>query len=123
MEKSFTIAVIAILAAIVAIFIYIEMGNGPTVVSDEFAKCLTSKGAAMYGAYWCSACREQKNIFGSAFQYVNYIECDPKGSNANPELCTEKNIERFPTWIIDNVTHVGILRANELGGLTGCSLS
>src|SRR5215467_2633829 len=47
---------------------------------DAFAKCLTAKNAKMYGAYWCPHCQDQKEMFGSSFQYAPYVECGIKGS-------------------------------------------
>ena len=47
---------------------------------DAFAKCLASKQAKMYGAYWCPHCADQKEMFESSFQYVPYVECGVPGS-------------------------------------------
>ena len=66
---------------------------------DNFAKCTAEKGAVMYGAYWCLHCEKVKKQFGDSFRYVNYVECDPKGENAKPELCIENNIEEYATFI------------------------
>ena len=65
----------------------------------EFAKCLTEKEVVMYGAYWCSHCQAQKKLFGDAWEEVNYVECDARGDNGNPDLCTEKGVTGYPTWI------------------------
>ena len=62
---------------------------------DEFAKCLTQKGAVMYGAVWCPHCIEQKAAFGDSFKYINYVECPD-----NTQLCIDKGISGYPTWII-----------------------
>lgn len=66
---------------------------------DEFAKCLTEKGAVMYGAEWCTHCKEQKAAFGDSFKYIKYIECPE-----NILLCTDKGINGYPTWIIGTST-------------------
>jgi hypothetical protein len=51
----------------------------------------------MYGAFWCPHCARQKELFGKeAWSYIEYIECAPKGYNANVKLCT--NVDGFPTW-------------------------
>ncbi|HII71388.1 TPA: hypothetical protein HA265_01385 [Candidatus Woesearchaeota archaeon] len=89
----------------------------PGQVPDEFAKCLTEKGAVMYGTYWCSHCKAQKREFGDAFQFVNYVECTDQA-----ELCTEKEVEGFPTWIIDGTKYTGQQSLNTLSLLTGCEL-
>lgn len=90
---------------------------------DAFAQCLTEKGAVEYGAYWCSNCETQKKLFGSSFQFVNYVECDPLGKNAQPELCKEKSIRGYPTWIIDGEKYEGALTLGKLSELTGCNLT
>jgi hypothetical protein len=67
-----------------------------TTDKDAFAKCLTEKGWAMYGAEWCSHCKSQKELFGSSFQYIKYIECSD-----STELCTAKGINGLPTWLVE----------------------
>ncbi len=90
---------------------------------DDFAKCLTEKGVVMYGAYWCPHCANQKNTFGSSFEYINYVECDPNGSNSNVTLCTEKGITGFPTWVFpDGRRYEGETNIKSLSQLSGCQL-
>lgn len=68
--------------------------------TEKLAKCLSAKGAKMYGAYWCPHCADQKKMFGSAFQFIKYTECDPKGPNADAQACQTAAIESYPTWMI-----------------------
>ena len=90
---------------------------------DAFAKCLTAKQAKMYGAFWCPHCEEQKEMFGSSFQYAPYIECGIKGSKGIEPVCTQAGIKRFPTWIFADGTRVeGEHELDFLGQETGCSL-
>src|SRR5216684_102809 len=65
---------------------------------DDFAQCLKAKGARMYGAWWCPHCAEQKEMFGFAFQYVNYTECSPEGLKTMNDLCKQAGIKGYPTW-------------------------
>ena len=59
-------------------------------------------GATMYGAYWCPHCQRQKELFGlEAFQYINYIECSPKGYKNNYGMCINDGIEGYPYWKFD----------------------
>ena len=89
-----------------------------------FAQCLTDRGVTMYGAYWCPHCANQKKRFGvEGFKPVKYVECDPKGANANPELCAKKGIQGFPTWIFADGTRVEReMELDELGTITKCTL-
>lgn len=90
---------------------------------DEFAQCLTGKGVMIFGADWCSHCKNQKEIFGSSFQFVNYVECDSLGQNANPQLCAQHPIQGYPTWLINGKYYPGEQSLQTLSYLSGCSLS
>ncbi|HBM45698.1 MAG: Vitamin K epoxide reductase [Parcubacteria group bacterium GW2011_GWF2_38_76] len=85
---------------------------------DEFAKCLTDKGATMYGAAWCPHCLDEKSSFGSSFKYVNYVECPD-----NISLCTEKGIMGYPSWIsAEGKILEGKQGLEKLSEITGCEL-
>ncbi len=73
---------------------------------DNFAKCLTEKGAIMYGTFWCPHCAKTKKLFGSSFSYINYIECDPRGDNEQSILCISKNIDKYDTWEFSDGTRL-----------------
>ncbi|HOX40996.1 MAG TPA: hypothetical protein PK263_02285 [bacterium] len=64
---------------------------------EKLAKFLSEKGAVLYGAYWCPHCQEQKELFGQAFKYIDYVECDAKGTNSNPDECEAVDIKSYPT--------------------------
>ena len=87
---------------------------------DEFAKCLKESGLEMYGSMTCSVCKKQRDLFGSSFQFVGEIECHPQGENSQTELCLEKNVERTPTWIINDEKHEGYQTLETLSELSGC---
>jgi hypothetical protein len=90
---------------------------------DAFAKCLTAKQAKMYGAFWCPHCKDQKDKFGSSFEYAPYVECGIKGSQAIAPVCTEAGIKRYPTWVFADGTRVeGAHELEFLGEATGCTL-
>ncbi|CAN6698874.1 unnamed protein product [Malus baccata var. baccata] len=69
------------------------------------AKHLSAIGAKMYGAFWCSHCVEQKQMFGSeAAKLLNYVECFPGGFRKGTIMqkeCFDVGIEGFPTWVIN----------------------
>ncbi|MFA6436221.1 MAG: hypothetical protein WCW30_03755 [Candidatus Gracilibacteria bacterium] len=89
---------------------------------DSFAKCLTDNGMAFYGAYWCPHCQDQKKMFGDAFQYVNYVECDAGGENAQPEACVAAGIQYYPTWInAAGEMENGAQSFDGLAAMSGCT--
>ncbi len=83
------------------------------------AKHLTKIGAVMYGSYRCSHCAAQKELFGQAFRYIKYVECDPSAKGANPALCYEKGIELYPTWEIRGTFYAGVKSLEGLSNLSG----
>jgi len=84
---------------------------------DDFAKCLTEKGAKMFGTEWCAHCKDQKKLFGDSFQYIDYIDCDK-----NEKECDTAGIKGYPTWIIDGEKYEGEQKLSRLASLTGCEL-
>ena len=79
---------------------------------DGFAKCLTEKGAVMYGAMdWCKFTQGQKAMFGSSFKYINYHEFN--------EL---PGIKKTPAWVINGAWHENVQSFDKLTSLTGCEL-
>lgn len=83
---------------------------------DQFAKCLTDKGAIMYGAYWCPHCQSQKKLFGDSFQYVKYVEC-----TVDIQLCQDNKIDGYPTWVfVDGSRQGGEMTFQDLSFKTSC---
>jgi hypothetical protein len=118
--RSVIIAIVIVVVFAIAVFF---IRHRQTSRLDAFAKCLTAKQAKMYGAYWCPHCEDQKEKFGSSFQYAPYVECGIKGSKGIEPVCTQANIKRFPTWIFADGTRVeGSHELEFLGEQTGCSL-
>ncbi|MEK6915630.1 MAG: hypothetical protein AABW89_03780 [Nanoarchaeota archaeon] len=92
---------------------------------DNFAKCLTEKGAVMYGAFWCPHCARTKKKFGESFQFINYVECDPRGENEQSLLCLDKKIDSYDTWEFNDDYDsrlIGEPSFEALASSTGCVL-
>lgn len=86
--------------------------------NQELAAHLTASGASMYGAYWCPHCADQKELFGDAAAAIPYVECDPEGENAQPQLCPTKKLVGYPTWEINGEFYPGVRSLNELAKLS-----
>ena len=79
---------------------------------DSFAKCLTAKGAVMYGAIeWCKYTQGQAGMFGKSFQYVNYKD--------EKELA---GIKTRPTWVINGNWYEKVQSFESLAAATGCKI-
>jgi hypothetical protein len=90
---------------------------------DSYAQCLTDNGVKMYGAWWCPHCENQKNLFGSSFSNIDYIECSAPGSRAMNQVCKNAGIEGYPTWEFSDGSRVsGEQPLAYLGERGGCDL-
>jgi len=84
----------------------------------ELASELEKLDAKMYGAYWCSHCYDQKEVFGrQAYQKIQYIECSKDGVNSQTKLCRQKEVPGYPTWEIQGQLYPGQQELEELEDL------
>jgi len=79
---------------------------------DNFAKCLSDKGAVMYGAIsWCKYTQGQAAMFGKSFKYVNYHD--------ESEL---EGIKTRPTWVINGKRYETVQSFQTLSSITNCKI-
>ena len=110
--------VVAVLAPFGAAFIFAMPSSAGSGSEAALARHLRESGAVMYGAYWCPHCEEQKALFGDAARDLPYVECDPNGVNARPDLCEKAGVKAFPTWTIGGQRREGV---QSLGALADAS--
>jgi hypothetical protein len=84
----------------------------------------TEQNVVLAGTYWCPHTTRQRELFGiEAWNELNikepntkkqsllktmnsknhgftYIECAPQGYRGNPTICSNLNIDGYPTWLI-----------------------
>ncbi|MFA6324845.1 MAG: hypothetical protein WCX46_01305 [Candidatus Paceibacterota bacterium] len=102
-NKKIKIFIVIIFVVLVAALVlsYQKSGN----LSNKykiFATCLKDKGAVFYGASWCPHCNDQKALFGSIKKSLPYIECSSDDESGQAQICKDKKIESYPTWIFNN---------------------
>lgn len=127
MKQSHKTLLTIILPTIVVIGGLVALSKSNQPGGDEyapFAQCLTEKGATFYGAYWCPHCNDQKRLFGSAIDEVNYVECAiPGNQSTQTQECQDANIESYPTWeFADGSRETGVVPLSRLASKTGCEL-
>ena len=112
-NKRFWIIASVILLLVIGYFGFGYFSKSPTVTgsfgavpisgasnAEVLAKCLTEKGAKLYGASWCPHCKDQKEKFGDAIQFVNYVECaDSSDPYKQAKACADADIQGYPTWV------------------------
>jgi uncharacterized membrane protein len=83
------------------------------------AEHLSKSDAKFYGASWCPHCNDQKKLFGSSVSRIPYVECSPGGPQApQAPACKEKNIQSYPTWIINGQRYTGVQRLDQLSQMS-----
>lgn len=83
------------------------------------AEHLSKSDAKFYGASWCPHCNDQKERFGGSVKRIPYVECSPGGPNApQAQVCKDKNIQSYPTWIINGQRHTGVQALDTLAQLS-----
>ena len=78
---------------------------------DAFAKCLSEKGAKLYGADFCKYTAEQVGMFGKSYKYLDYHD-----------YLERTDIKITPTWIVGDEKVERVQSFDALAELTGCSL-
>lgn len=84
---------------------------------NDFAKCLTEKGAVIYGNDYCQYTIKQLNFFGKSQKYLNYVKCID-----NEELCNSKGVSITPTWEINGESYSGVQTFERLSAVSGCEI-
>lgn len=109
----FNYSIIAIILIAAAYAVYVSTRSTPGQ-HDDLAKCLTAKGAVMYGTDWCSHCQDQKRLFGESFKYVTYVNCD---LHQDLPACQQG----FPHWVFPTGPPLsGSQELTTLQERTGC---
>jgi len=79
---------------------------------------LRQRGVIFYGAWWCPACFQQKNLFGQqAGNRLPYVECDKE--EAGRQRCAAAEVRVFPTWVLGGQRLEGVQTVEELKSWSG----
>ena len=90
----------------------------------QFAQDLDTAGVTFYGADWCPACTEQKQLFEDGGQFLPFIDVTAGGGDRviDPEFDT-LNITAFPTWVFpDGTREVGVLTLETIAQRSGVAI-
>ncbi|MCP9850876.1 hypothetical protein KBY88_13825 [Cyanobium sp. Morenito 9A2] len=91
----------------------IEAVSPSTPAQIALAEHLRLKGAIFYGAWWCTHCFHQKNLFGTeGARKLPYLECD-KDDNGR-QKCVAAKIKAFPTWVMGGERREGVQTLAQL---------
>lgn len=120
--RNFFIWGIVGLAVIAGVYFLIKVNTG-TGKLDTFAQCLKDKGAVFHGAFWCPHCQNEKAMFGKSAKFLPYVECSAPDGKSQLQICQDKKIDGYPTWIFaDGSRESGEVSLEKLAEKTGCKL-
>lgn len=115
MDTKLKIAIALVIVFTIAYYLPVIYRTG---TYNTFAKCLTERGVSMYGTETCPHCKNQKAMFGDAFKYINYTDCEK-----NLQACLDKNIIGYPSWTFpDGRLLQGEQSLEILSRVSGCQL-
>lgn len=122
--KIFILVIVILVLGTVAMAVTNKGGSvGESGKYDEFAQCLSEKGAKFYGAFWCPHCQAQKKLFGTSVKLLPYIECSTADGNGQTQICIDNDITGYPTWeFADGSRLSGEIPLETLAEKTGCVL-
>lgn len=81
---------------------------------------LRRQGVLFYGAWWCPACFNQKNLFGQqAGNKLPYVECEK--TEEQRQRCEKDGISAYPTWVHGDQRLEGVQNLERLGQWSGFS--
>lgn len=132
-DRAMVIGVVVILL-VIAVVLFLTGNSEPSLnVTDTasteasganlaLAECITDSGAVFYGAFWCSHCQAQKTLFEAAAPALPYVECSTPDQSNQTQVCKDKGITGYPTWIFADGTQLsGELSFATLAEKTDCS--
>ncbi|HYC34343.1 MAG TPA: hypothetical protein VEC13_01275 [Candidatus Paceibacterota bacterium] len=115
-------ALIALVLIVVGISFLDKSSIGESDKYDSFAMCLSEKGAKFYGAFWCPHCQKQKAMFENSDK-IPYVECSTPDTKGQLQVCTDKGVKSYPTWILaDGSVLEGEIPLETLAQKTSCTL-
>ncbi len=123
MKKSYIIATITVIILISGLIFWGHKEASAPAIYDDFAKCLDQKGAKFYGAFWCPHCQREKALFGKSKALLPYVECSTPDGAGQTQICIDKKIQSYPTWIFaDGSQLTGESTLEQLSEKSGCPL-
>jgi hypothetical protein len=114
MRRKEILAIALLFAAVIVIILIIRFVKGDGSESEKVMMCIANK-SEIYYSRTCVACASQEDILGNYFDVFQKTECI-----AEKQKCRDAEIERYPTWIIDNKKYIGVHTISQLRMLTGC---
>ena len=65
---------------------------------------------------------EQKDLFEASVDRLPYVECSPNGKEGLKAIvCVEKQVSKYPTWIIKGRRYEGVFKPEQLAEYSGYS--
>ena len=73
--------------------------------APQLAAAIADSGAMFFGAGWCPACTEQKELFGDGAQLLPFVEVTNPDRTLN-QIGEDNDVEALPTWVFADGTRL-----------------
>lgn len=88
----------------------------------QFAKDLETAGVVFYGAHWCPACTQQKELFEDGGDNLPFVEVTNPDRTIG-QVGIDNNITAYPTWVFpDQSRETGVLTLQQLSQRSGVAI-
>ena len=88
----------------------------------QFAEDLAEAGVIFYGAEWCPACTQQKQLFEDGGDDLPFIEVTNPDRSAG-QIAIDNDVQVYPTWVFPDQTRAtGVLTLQELSQRSGVAI-
>lgn len=88
----------------------------------QFAKDLDAAGVTFYGAHWCPACTQQKQLFEDGGDDLPFVEVTLPDRTQDPQF-SSLNISEYPTWVFPDGTRLtGVQSLQTLSTRSGVAI-
>jgi thiol-disulfide isomerase/thioredoxin len=123
-SKIYLIVGLILAVVVIGSVVYVSKNNSGPGKLDSFATCLKDQGAVFYGTFWCPHCIATKKLFGNSAKLLPYVECSTPDGNAQTQVCIDKGIKSYPTWIFKDGSELyGEVTLEELSQKTSCPIN
>ncbi len=107
---------VVFILVLVLFFLWVSNSTGRVIYDDariDLSQCLSNRGFVLYGSNISSYSKEQRDLFGEGFEFINYVDC-----LSNPNFCSE--IRGVPAWKLGDRVFYGLKNLEDLSKMSGC---
>ena len=108
------IVIYVLIIEVILLFIFLPPTKSVEILDCD-TMCCIGNNSILVASKGCSHCEKQIKMLGDEVDEFNIIYC-----SEDIDFCTEHQIMRVPTWIINDEQIIGVQSLEELKEMTNC---